>query len=152
MTYTAAEAREELLDGLSDAIERIGVALAELGAAYELLDEQTGDRLEEELFGPVQRAYGRAKRTYASFAESHGMAGRSFDAAAASAPSTGPRGLIDNAIDAAEGADAALAELQDAEYWAEVGDVDLRAGITNVRQLLGEVPQRGRLLERTLGR
>ena len=152
MTYTAAEAREELLEGFTEAIERIGFALAELGAAYELVDEETGDRLEEQLFGPVQRAYGRAKSTYARFAGAHGMRGRSFDTATPSAPSTGARGLIDSAIEAAEAADAALAELQDSQYWAEVGDVDLRAGITNVRQLLGEVPQAGRLLERTLGR
>jgi len=152
MAYTTAEARRELLEGLAEAIDRIALALAELGAAYELLDEHTADRLEEELFGPVQRAYGRAKHTYSRFAKAHGVENRSFEPAAASAPSTGARGLIDSATDAAGAADAALSELQDSHYWAEAGDVDLRAGITSVRQLLAELPVRARELQRTLGR
>jgi hypothetical protein len=152
MAYTTAEAREELLEGLAEAIDRIALALAELGAAYELLDEHTADRLEEELFGPVQRAYGRAKSTYGRFVEAHGLQNRSFEPAAPSAPSTGARGLIDSATEAAEAADAALAELQDSQFWAEAGDVDLRAGITSVRQLLADAPRRARELERTLGR
>ena len=61
MAYTSAEGRQELLDGFAEAIESIGHALAALGAAYEQLDERNADRLEEELFGPVQGAYGRAK-------------------------------------------------------------------------------------------
>ena len=78
MAYTSAEARQDLLDAFADAIEHIGVALADLGAAYELLDERNGDRLEEELFGPVQRAYGRAKSTYANSRTATGWAaGRS---------------------------------------------------------------------------
>jgi hypothetical protein len=51
------EARQDLLDGIADAIDEIGAAL---GAAYEQLDEHTADRLEAELFRPVQVAYGRA--------------------------------------------------------------------------------------------
>jgi hypothetical protein len=46
MSYTSAEARQELLDALADATERIGLALAALGAAYEQLDEHNADRLE----------------------------------------------------------------------------------------------------------
>ena len=65
MSYTSAEARQELLDGFAVAIERIGLALAALGAAYEQLDEYNADRLEAQLFGPVQLAYGRAKSTHA---------------------------------------------------------------------------------------
>ena len=65
---TTIEAREEILAELRIAIDRIGLALACLGQAYELLDEMTGDRLEAELFRPVQRAYARAKRTQAAFA------------------------------------------------------------------------------------
>jgi hypothetical protein len=34
----------------------------------------------------------------------------------------------------------------------EVGDPALRAGLEQVRVLLGEVPERARRLERTLGR
>ena len=113
MAYTSAEARQDLLAAFAEAIEHIGVALADLGAAYELLDERNGDRLEEELFGPVQRAYGRAKSTYAQFAERHGISGRTFASPAPGLPSTGAKGLIDSAVGSVAQADAALSGLQD---------------------------------------
>jgi hypothetical protein len=152
MAYTSAEARQELLDRFAEAIERIGQALAALGAAYEQLDERNADRLETELFGPVQRAYGRAKTAYAQFAGRHGMAARTFEAASPGLPSTGAKGFIQNAVDAVAGADATLSELQDSSLPTEVGDVELRAGLTQVRELLGGVRQQARELERTLGR
>lgn len=152
MAYTAAEGRQELLDALAEAIERIAVALAALGAAYEQLDEHNADRLEDELFGPVQKAYGRAKGTHARFAERHGVGGRTFATASSGIPSTGAKGFIDNAVGAVAEADATLAELQDSELPTEVGDVELRAGLTEVRELLGGMRQRARELERTLGR
>ena len=86
MAYTTAEARQQLLDDLAHAVDEIGVALAALGGAYELLDEHTADRLEEELFRPVQVAYGRAQRTHAGFAERHGLPGRAFEPSTAAAP------------------------------------------------------------------
>src|SRR5262245_26694826 len=52
MPYTSAEARQELVDAVAEAIEHIGFALADLGAAYEQLDEHNAGRLEAELFGP----------------------------------------------------------------------------------------------------
>jgi hypothetical protein len=152
MPYTSAEAREELLDALAAAIEQIGFALAVLGAAYEQLDGHNADRLEAELFGPVQVAYGRAKRTHAQFANRHGLTRRTFEAPSPGIPSTGAKGLIDSAVDAVAEADSALAALQDSLLPAEVGDAELRAGITDVRELLGGVRQRARELERTLGR
>ena len=69
MAYTNAEARQDLLDIVAEAIDELAVALAALGEAYEQLDEQHADELEEQLFRPVQVAYGRAKRTHAAFAE-----------------------------------------------------------------------------------
>jgi hypothetical protein len=152
MAYTAAEGRQELLEGLAEAIERIGVALADLGAAYEQLDEHNADRLEEELFGPVQKAYGRAKSAHTRFAERHGLATRTFASASPGIPSTGAKGFIDSAVHAAGGADSELVALQDSELLTEVGDVELRAGLVDVRELLGGVGQRARELERTLGR
>jgi hypothetical protein len=152
VTYTSAEARQELLDAFAEAVERIGLALAALGAAYEQLDERNADRLEAELFGPVQRAYGRAKSTYAQFAERHGMPSRTFEAPSPGIPSTGAKGFIDNAVNAAAEADSALSALQDSSLPTEVGDVELRAALTDVRELLGGVRQRARELERTLGR
>jgi hypothetical protein len=152
MAYTTAEARQDLLDAFGEAIEHIGVALADLGAAYEQLDEHNADRLEGELFGPVQLAYGRAKRTHSGFAERHGFSSGPFESASAGIPSTGAKGFIDNAVDAVAKADGALAELQDSMLPAEVGDAELRAALANVRELLGGVRQRARELERTLGR
>jgi hypothetical protein len=152
MPYTSAEGRQELLDSFAEAIELIGLALAALGAAYELLDERNADRLEAELFGPVQRAYGRAKAAYAQFAGRHGMASRTFEAPSPGVPSTGAKGFIDNAVDAVARADGALSGLQDSELPTEVGDVELRAVLSNVREQLGGLRQRARELERTLGR
>jgi hypothetical protein len=152
MVQTTAEARQEILDATARAIERVGIALSALSAAYEQLDEQTADRLEEELFGPVQVAYGRAKRTYDQFAARHDLPGRTFETPAPGLPSTGARGFIDNALDAAGQADQILAELQDSLLPVEVGDPELRAGLTEVRELLDGLRRRGRELERTLGR
>ena len=152
MAYTSAEARAELLDAFAASVDLIGLALAELGAAYELLDERNADRLEAELFGPVQRAYGRAKGTHAAFAKRHGLASRNFAAPSPGPPSTGVHGLIDSAVDYAAEADATLSELQDSSLPTEVGDVGLRAALTDVRELLGGVRQRARELRRTLGR
>jgi Zn-dependent protease with chaperone function len=152
MAYTSAEARQELLDAFAGAIEQIGLALAALGAAYEQLDEYNADRLEAELFGPVQRAYGRAKGAHAQFAGRHGMASRTFESPSPGIPSTGARGFIDSAVNATAEADSALSELQDSSLPTEVGDVELRAALTDVRELLGGMRQRARELERTLGR
>ena len=152
MAYTTAEARIQLLDDLAHAIDEIGVALGALGEAYELLDEQNGDRMEEQLFRPVQVAFGRARRTHTGFAERHGLPTRSFEAASPGLPSTGAKGFIDSAVAAVANADGTLAELQDSGLPAEVGDVELRAALRDVRALLGDVRQNARALERTLGR
>ena len=52
---------------LGEAVEYLGEGIGSLGDAYEELDDQTADTLEEKLFGPMQRGYGRAKKTYADF-------------------------------------------------------------------------------------
>ncbi len=101
VAYTDAEARQELLDTLAAATDEIAFALACLGAAYEQLDQYSADRLEEQLFRPIQKAYGAAKRTHAAFAARHGLPGRTFEPPSAGLPSTGARGFIDNAVDAA---------------------------------------------------
>jgi hypothetical protein len=152
MAYTSAEARQDLLDAFAGAIDQIGLALAALGAAYEQLDEQNADRLEAELFGPVQVAYGRGKAAHAQFAGRHGLTSGPFEAPSPGIPSTGAKGFIDSAVAAVAEADGDLAALQDSMLPAEVGDVELRAAIADVRELLGGVRQRARELERTLGR
>ena len=152
MTYASGEARQELLDTIGDAIDDLAAALAALGEAYEQLDERNADRLEEELFGPVQRAYGRATRTYSGFAERHGLTTRRFEAAGAGLPSTGVRGFVDEAVDAVARADADLSELQDSMRPVEVGDAELRAGLGEVRELLSRTRAQAREFTRTLGR
>jgi hypothetical protein len=150
--YTTSDAREGLLDTVAGAIERLGLALAALGEAYEQLDEQSAERLEEQLFRPVQIAYGRAQRTYAGFAERHQLPARKFAPAPAVAPSAGVRGLVETATAAVAGADATLAELQDSMAPVEVGDAELRDGLREVRELLGRLSGHSREFIRTLGR
>ena len=152
MAYTSAEARQELLDAVADAIEDIGLALADLGAAYEQLDEHNADRLEAELFRPVQVAYGRAKSTHAQFADRQGLTSRPFETASPAIPSTGAKGFIDNAVNAVARADGTLSALQDSSLPTEVGDVELRAALTDIRESLAGIGRRARELERTLGR
>ena len=152
MAYTTAEARQQLLDTVAAATDEIGIALAYLGEAYELLDEHTAETLESELFRPVQIAYGRAQRTYTEFADRHGLPRRPFQPAAPGAPSLGVKQLLDTAVDAGERADGVLAALQDSMLPVEVGDEPLRAGLGDVRRLIGELRSRARELVRTLGR
>jgi hypothetical protein len=152
MAYTNAQARQQLLESVAQAIEEIGLALASLGEAYEQLDEQNADRLEEELFRPVQMAYGRAKRTYTEFADRHDLPSQTFQAASPGAPSKGVKGFLDSAMDAVGEADNTLATLQDSMLPVEVGDTELRGGLEEVRKLLGALPGRARQLVRTLGR
>jgi hypothetical protein len=152
VAYIAGEARQEMLDTLGDVIDEIAEALAALGAAYEQLTTAPADRLEEELFRPVQAAYGRAKRTHAGFAQRQGLPGRTFTPAREGLPSTGIRGFVDSAVDSVAEADSVLAELQDSMMPVEVGDPELRAGLAEVRELLGDVRARAREFVRTLGR
>jgi hypothetical protein len=152
MAYATAEARQDLLDAIADATNDIGAALAALGAAYEQLDEQSGDRLEEELFRPVQLAYGRARRTHTGFAERHGLPTRTFEQPAAGHASQGVKGFIDSAIESVTAADMELSTLQDSMRPVEVGDPELRAGMADVRELIADLPARGRRFVSLFGR
>jgi hypothetical protein len=152
MAYNTAEARQELLDTLAAATDQIGVALELLGEAYERVDEHTADQLEQQLFRPVQAAYGRAQRTHTEFAARHELPSRRFEPGAAAPPSLGVRGLLEGAVDAVGRADAGLAGLQDSMLPVEVGDSELRAGLGEVRRLIEDLRGRTRELVRTLGR
>src|SRR5688572_19816378 len=152
MVQTTTEARQQLLDTLAEATDDVALALASLGAAYEQLDVQRADELEERLFRPVQLAYGRARRMYTEFAGRHGLASRDFEPRSAGLPSTGAKGFIDNAVVAVGKADTALADLQDSMLPVEVGDAELRAGLADLRGLVGNLAQRAREVVRTIGR
>ncbi len=152
MSYIAREARQELLETIAEAAEEIGASLALVEAANELLDEGSADRLEEQLFRPLQRAYGRASRTQSGFAERHGLEARALTPRQPSHAAAQPRELVEDAADAAVEADARLSELQDSMRPVEVGDPELRAGLAEVREALGTVEERADTFLRTLGR
>jgi GH25 family lysozyme M1 (1,4-beta-N-acetylmuramidase) len=89
---------------------------------------------------------------HARFADRHGIPIGTFSTPSPGIPSIGAKGFIDSAVNAAAEADSTLSALQDSSLPTEVGDVELRASLTEVRDLLGDVRQRARELERTLGR
>jgi hypothetical protein len=149
---TTTEARQELLERIGRATDALGFALASLGAAYEQLDQFKADELEEQLFQPAQRAYGRMRRAHTEFATRHGIADRKFEPSAPGLPSIGAKAFIENAVTAVGRADAALAELQDSLLPVEVGDPELRAALADLRELLAGFADRARELVRTLGR
>ena len=152
MTYTSEEGRGELLEATAEAADAIGAALAALGEAYELVDDDTAERLEAELFAPVQAAYGRMKRGHAEFAARCGLEAQAFASVEPGAVSPVPSGYLEQAIESAEHADDILSELQDSLLPVEVGDPQLRAAIADVRTRLAEVPPRAHELLRVLGR
>jgi hypothetical protein len=152
MPQTDVEARQQLLDTLAEATDDLAEGLTSLGAAYEQLDDQQADRLEEQLFRPAQRAYGGAKRTHAAFARAHGLPDREFRMPSPGAPSTGVRGFIENAVAAVARAESKLVALQDSLMPIEVGDPALRAGLTEIRQLIDGFSQHARAIVRTFGR
>lgn len=152
MALTAVEGRQQLLDGLVEAADALAGAVASLGAAYEQLDQHNADRLEEELFQPLQQALGRAKRTHAAFAARHGLPAHTFRAGQAGLASLRAKGLIERAIDSVSHADGTLATLQDSPLSLELGDVELRSGVAEVRELIDGFIRRSREILRTLGR
>jgi len=152
MAYTSEEARTQILGDLAAGIEQLAFAIASLSEAYEALDEDSADALEEGMFRPVQAAYGRAKRTYTAFASQHGFPERNFEATSAGLYSSDPKVYIERAVDAIEAADQRIAELQDSMLPVDVGDMELRAGLSQTRAGIAGAPARGRQLLRTFGR
>jgi hypothetical protein len=152
MAITALEARGKILEDLADAVEQAALAVACLGEAYELLTIGPADRLEAELFRPVQRAYGRGKRTHDQFAERFGLPARELVTPSAGLPSQGVKSFVERATVAAADADRRIADLQDTMLPIESGDAELRTGLSEVRELLSGLPGPAREFLRTLGR
>jgi len=152
MAYTNAEARQQLLDTLASATDDIGVAIANLGEAYEQLDTAAADRLEDQLFRPLQAAYGQAQRLHSDFAGRYRLPTHTFEAAQPQVREHDAKGIIERAAAVVARADAELATLQDSMLPVEVGDPPLRAGLEQIRVLLGDTTHRTRELTRTLGR
>jgi hypothetical protein len=152
MAITALEARTQILDDLAASLDQLALAVACLSEAHELLDDLTAERLEAELFRPAQKAYGRGKRTRARFAQRFGVAARELDSPSPGLSSQGVKSYIERAVAASSEADRRIAELQDSMLPIESGDPELRAGLTEVRDLLGGLPAAARQFLRVLGR
>lgn len=152
MAMTTAEARSQILDDLAAANDQLALAMACLGEAFELLDVMGAERLEDELYRPVQKAYGRGKRTHAQFAERVGLPGDVFDPPSAGRTSQGVKAFVERARDAGAESDRRLAGLQDSMLPIEAGDAELRAGLSEIRELLGELPVATQRFLSTLGR
>jgi hypothetical protein len=151
MSYSTADAREQVLDELAEAAEHLGRAVARLGEAYEEMEEHSADQLEQELFRPVQAAYGVARRAHAGFSARFGLASRNLEDASPGLPA-GPREEIERAAEEMRIADETIAQLQDSMLPVEVGDQELRAGLSRTRELIAPLPRRARELVRRLGR
>ena len=152
MTVSTVEARGRILSDLAAAIAQLGFGTACLGEAYEQLDDATADRLEHELFRPIQKACGRAKRTQGGFANRFGLEATALAAASPGLPSQGVKVFVTRAMTAAGEADRRISELQDSMAPIEAGDPELRAGLAEIRELLDGVPAAGSTFLRTLGR
>ncbi|HET9719896.1 MAG TPA: hypothetical protein VFP55_07465 [Solirubrobacteraceae bacterium] len=151
MSYTAQSGREQILEDVAGAAEELGSALASLGEAYEHLDERAAERMEDDLFRPLQGAFGQLKRTHEEFARRYELEGRDFPPAPVPLPGD-PRRLFERAAESIQAADETLAALQDSLLPVEVGDEALRAGLSRARMLISPLPQASVRLVRTLGR
>ena len=67
-------------------------------------------------------------------------------------PSTGVKGFVQSAVDAVERAEFELVALQESSIAIEVGDVELRAGLSEVRRQLAALSQHAREFVRSFGR
>ena len=152
MAITRQEARESILGELESAIDQLAISVAGFGDAFELLSVGAADRLEAELFRPVQKAYATAKRTHTGFAARVGLPADAETKPEPGAPSQGVKGFVLGAVAASGRADQILAELQDTMLPVESGDAELRAGLSEVRELLATVPNAAREFARGLGR
>jgi hypothetical protein len=152
MAITQAQAWQQILDDLGSAEGRLGHALSVIGLAYEELTTAPADRLEASLYRPIQKAYGRCKRTRAQFAERIGMDAAAVDPASPGLRSQGVRALVELAVAEAGEGDRLIAELQDTMLPVESGDPELRAGLAETRSLLAGLAPSSREFLRTLGR
>ena len=152
MAFSSAEARDRIIGDLEAAEEELGFAVASLGEGFEALPEASADRLEDELFRPVQKAYARTKRTRTAFAQRVGRETDEPQPKPVGPPSQGAKGFVQEAAGAATQADLILSELQDSMMPVEGGDAELRAGLSEIRELLAPVRISAATFLRTLGR
>ena len=91
--------------------KQLGAALAALTEAYEQLDEKTAERLEEQIFRPLQRPTARTRRTHVGVRRAATSSpSAQFEPAIRGAPSHGVKGFLDGAVAAIGEADRTLAD------------------------------------------
>lgn len=141
-----------MMEDIVESADRLAVALACLTEAYEALDDDAADDLERAVFRPVQAAYGRLKRTASEFAARYGLSERRLTPGSPGTHVSDTRVYLERALEAAEDAEQRIADLQDSMLPVDVGDTELRAGLSETRSLLAAVPGQGQRLLRTFGR
>jgi hypothetical protein len=151
MSYTSESGRLQILEDIAAAVTEIGAAIEQLGEAYDHLDEHLAEVLETDVFRPLQGAYGQLRRTQSDFAARYELPNRDPSASVLPPPSD-PRTALEAAADAIESADGILSELQDSMLPVEVGDRELRSGLSDVRMLLDPLPGTCDHLIGTVGR
>jgi hypothetical protein len=149
---STVEARGQILDELAGATVQISFAVSCLGAAYELLDEASADRLEAELFRPAQRALARSKRAASGFAGRYGLTATVREAPSPGLPSQGVKIFVERALTAAGEAGRRIVELQDSMLPIEAGDPELRTALAETRELVDSLAPPARQFLSTLGR
>jgi hypothetical protein len=146
------EARTRIIEELGVATTQIGLSMAALAAAHELLDDASADRLDGELFRPLRRAYAQAKRARSGFGERHGLAAPEPEVESPGLPSQGVKSLVERAAVAAGEGSRLIAELQDSMLPIEAGDPELRAALAETRELVDGLALPAQSFLRTLGR
>ena len=152
MAITEIEARQQIIGALAVAIDQVALAVACLSQAFEQLSDDKADQLEGELFRPVQKAYGLARRTKEGFGRRYELTGPEPKVLSPGLASQGVKAFVDQAVKAAGTADMTIAELQNSMLPIESGDPELRQGLAEVRELLAGLPAGARDFLRTLGR
>lgn len=152
MPISTQESHERIVGDLGAAAEQLALAVACLGEAYEQLSVMAADRMEADIYAPVQRALGRTKRTRSQFAERVGREASPIADPQTGRSSQGAKVFIERAAGATTQAGGLIADLQDTGMAIESGDAELRAGLSEIRDLLAPVPAQAREFLRTLGR
>jgi hypothetical protein len=151
VSYTNDSGRRQILEDAAAAVGALSYGIAVLTEIYEQLDDPSADRLEALVFKPLQSGYGLLRRTLTEFATRYGMRSPAFPDPSQALP-TDPRAALEHVADAAVQADEMLSELQDTLLPVEVGDAELRAGLSGTRTAIASVPGQCAELIRLFGR
>jgi len=151
VSYTTESGRQQILEDAAAAAYPLNSALAAIAEIFDHLDEPTADRMEAIVFKPLQGGYGLLRRTLTEFAARSGLEPPQFYEPPVALPS-GAHAVLEHISEWAGEADQIIAELQDTLLPVEVGDPELRAGLSGTRTQIAKVPSAVVELLRTLGR